>query len=247
MKGNLNGVLPTAVGSLRWLVMGDRDLYWPPVGPPEWLNPDEAGIWQALRSDKRRHDWLLGRRTAKQLVMDLIFEGSGRQLSLEDIVILPHEDGWPIVTIPTLGDDAPVISLSISHSRDRALCAAVEDKDRPLGVDIEFIEPRSVAFVEEYYTQLEQRFLSAAPVEQLDVLTNAIWSGKEAALKAIRRGLAEDTRIVSCLPHPQMDTPTEWLPMRIEGNKERIERRMPDLSGRWRRIDSFVLTLVYAS
>lgn len=201
-------------------------------------------FWKALKTDKRRHDWQLGRRAAKQLIANFAGENSGRPLSLDQITILPHADGWPIVTLPP-ETNVPAITLSISHSQDAAFCAVVESAECPLGADIEVNEARSAGFAEEYFTQMETRFLAAAPPEQRGTLTNAIWSGKEAALKAIRRGLAEDTRIVSCLPHPAMTGAPEWLPMRIVWNDERVERPMPLLSGRWRFMDQFVMTLVY--
>jgi 4'-phosphopantetheinyl transferase len=206
------------------------------------LHADEVATWQALKTGKRRGDWLLGRRTAKRLVADLVFERTGRRLPYDQIAILPHADGWPMVAFPNLSD-LPAITLSISHSHSWAFCAAVAAANRPLGADIERVEPRSSGFAEEYFTTREREYLATAAPEQLIVLTTAIWSGKEAALKAIRRGLAEDTRIVSCLPHPPMSTPTGWLPLRIEWNPDRIERPLPDLLGCWRLNANFAMTL----
>ena len=74
---------------------------------------------------------------------------------------------------------------------------------------------------------------------------NAIWSGKEAALKAIRRGLAEDTRLVSCLPHPALDESARWWLLRFVWHEERADRNLPRLTGRWRRHGDFVLTLAF--
>ena len=248
MLDPLSGVLDTVGGPLNWLVQHDDMPPQPGLGsPPAWLSVYEVKLWRALKTDKRRRDWALGRRAAKQLLVELIFDRSGRRLAPDQIAILPHADGWPMVSIPTLGDSSPAVTLSISHSHERAFCAVIEGPDRPLGADIERIERRSSAFAEEYFTPLEQQFLVAAAEDQSDVLINAIWSGKEAALKAIRRGLAEDTRLVSCLPHPTMAVDPEWLPMRVVWNEDRITRPMPDLSGRWRMMGSFVLTLVYAS
>lgn len=170
----------------------------------------------------------------------------GQEIALDAITILPHADGWPIVTLPH-HDNLPPLALSLSHSRDRAFCAAVWGADRFVGADIEFIEPRPTAFPDEYFTPIEQQFLAAAPPEQRTALINAIWSGKEAALKAIRRGLAEDTRLVSCLPHPQMAGATEWLPMRITWDNRRHDGPMPSLAGLWRAHDNFVMTLAFAS
>jgi 4'-phosphopantetheinyl transferase len=246
MTNELGGVLATPLGFARWLALHQDGIPAADASPPNWLQADEVVTWQALKTDKRRGDWLLGRWTAKQLVAELVAERTGQQLSPDQIAILPHADGWPMVALPTF-DGMPVITLSISHSRPWGFCAAVEGENRPLGADIERNEPRSPGFVEEYFTPLEWEYLTAAPPEQLVALTNAIWSGKEAALKAIRRGLAEDTRIVSCLPHPRMGTLTEWLPSRMAWNLDWIERPLPGLTGYWRLNDGYVMTLAVAA
>jgi len=244
----LFGVIPTATGPLRWLTQHGNSLSQSADDSlPSWLSREEAQYWRTLKADKRRRDWAHGRRTAKQLLADLVLDRTGRRLTNDEITILPHTDGWPVVTMPVLGDGAPAITLSISHSHERTFCGLMEGHDRALGADVERIEPRSAAFAKEYFTPLEQRFLAAAPQDQIDALTNAIWSGKEAALKAIRRGLAEDTRIVSCLPHPHMGTAAEWLPLRIVWDEERAGRPLPELAGRWRAMDGFVLTLAFGA
>lgn len=248
MFSQLAGVFHTPAGPVRWLALCDDTSSQAFDGSaPAWLSAGETKFWRSLKVDKRRRDWALGRRTAKQLLTELVLDRLGRRLAYSEITILPHADGWPLPDMSALGDSAPAVTLSISHSHERAFCAVVEERDQLLGADIERVESRSAAFVQEYFTPLEQQFLATVPSEQVDTLINAIWSGKEAALKAIRRGLAEDTRLVSCLPHPAMSTGAEWLPMRVAWNEERIERPMPDLSGRWRPVDSFVLTLAHAS
>ena len=244
ISNKLDGTFATAFGPLHWLRLQAFPL--PILDPPDFLSPEETEYWTALKSDKRRHDWLLGRRAAKQLVADIIQRRTTRSIPLAQITILPHADGWPIVTLGSMVDP-PALTLSISHTRQTAFCAAVERADQPLGADTEVVEPRSAAFAEEYFTHLENRFLAAAPPEQRQRLVNAIWSGKEAALKAIRRGLAEDTRLVSCVPHPMMTDGPEWLPMRIIWTEERLTRPLPLLSGRWRSDGEVVMTLAFAT
>ena len=85
--------------------------------------------------------------------------------------------------------------------------------------------------------------MATAPEAQQPTLANAIWSGKEAALKAIRRGLAEDTRLVTCLPAEQEET-DGWRPLYYRW--EAVERGLPALTGRWREGDGFVMTLAVA-
>ena len=235
------GVLSTADGPLHWLILSPYTV----DGSPDdaavvWLTADELIHWRGLRTAKRRGDWLLGRRAAKRLIAGVMEQETGRQLSPTLITILPHADGWPIVTLP---DGYPLLTLSISHSQERSFCAVMIGSDQRLGADVEAIVPRSQAFIEDYYTPLERDFLVAAPPDQRDALVNAIWSGKEAALKAIRRGLAEDTRIVSCMPHPSLDEADTWWPLRIIWNEERANQQLPQLTGRWQRHGDFVLTL----
>ena len=204
-----------------------------------FLAPAETAAYAALRAPKRRRDWLLGRRVAKRLIQDALAE-RGHHLPLDEIVILSHPDGWPQVTLPALGPDAPSLTLSISHARDRAFCAVTFGADVPLGADLEAVEPRSSGFVADYFTSDERDFVAVAPEEERPVLVNAIWSAKEAALKAIRRGLAEDTRLVTCLP-TLVKSEDGWHP--IGHRWEATGRNLPVLAGVWREADGYVMTL----
>jgi 4'-phosphopantetheinyl transferase len=202
------------------------------------LAPPEAAYLATLRAPKRRHDWLLGRRVAKRLI-HTVLAPLGSAPPLHEIIILPHPDGWPQVSLPT-PMNVPPLTLSISHSRDRAFCVLVWGDNQPLGCDIEAIEPRSPGFVADYFTADERALMAAAPAEQHPTLANAIWSGKEAALKAIRRGLAEDTRLVTCLP-TRDEIADGWRPLHFRW--EAAGRALPALVGRWRELEGFVLTV----
>jgi 4'-phosphopantetheinyl transferase len=196
-----------------------------------------------FKVEKRRREWLLGRETAKQVLAGLVEARIGHRPALDEIAVIAHADGWPMAHLPPLDGQVFLATLSISHAGGRAFCAAVAGEQQLLGADLEQIAPRAPGFAEAYFTDLEQRFLAVVPAPQREQLINTIWSGKEAALKAIRRGLAEDTRIVSCLPHPPMTTPTGWLPMRIAWEAERTGPPLPPLVGRWRPYEGFVVTL----
>lgn len=239
------GIIPLPQGTLHWIFWHNNQTV-STAKSADWLTSEETSYWHSLKTDKRRADWLLGRRAAKQLVTRLVRVGNERDFAPNEISILPHADGWPVVTFPH-HHDPPVITLSISHSHNRAFCAATLGANQVLGADIEYIEPRSAAFPDEYFTTLEQQFLSAAPAGQYTILSNAIWSAKESVFKAIRRGLAEDTRLVSCLPHPLMAGSPEWLPLRIVWSGERSDRPLPELKGWWRVMDGMVATLAFAA
>jgi len=230
---------------LGLLTHADASVYWLCEGAPDsadtgLLSPAETAAYSALRADKRRRDWLLGRRVAKRLVQASVAARTDQTLPLYDITILSHADGWPQVALPAAAGPLTLsISLSISHSHDRAFCALTW-ADQPLGCDLEFIEPRSAGFVADYFTAGERALIAAAPEAQHAVLANAIWSGKEAALKAIRRGLAEDTRLVTCLPENAAGA-GGWRTLRYRW--ETPARALPPLMGWWRVLDGFVMTL----
>ena len=228
------GQFKTTTASIHWLCessVGNIDA--------AFLHPDEAAAYAALRTPKRRHDWLLGRLTAKRLIRHALAERFGYDLPPQAIVILSHPDGWPQVSFPTLSDPPP-LTLTISHTGERAFCAVAFGANVPLGADIETVETRSPGFIADYFTADERDLVAVAPEDRRTVIANAVWSGKEAALKAIRRGLAEDTRLVTCLPSIHMDD-DGWWPLRYRW--EVSKRDLPPLSGRWRELDGFVMSL----
>ncbi len=224
----------------------------PPVG---LLSGVETAVFNALITEKRRRDWLLGRWTAKQLIQAVVKQEKGEEIALQDFSILAGTDG-----APEINSQLPMVSgqwsISISHARDVAFCALVQRPSWPLGVDIEWIEPRSKRFVADYFTAAEQEMIAQADLDKrsldkhsldkqsLDkqsLLVTAVWSAKEAALKAIHQGLKVDTRCVSCLPHLQT-IDDEWQSIAVQWDTKRI-RNAPALQGWWRPYQNFVLTM----
>lgn len=224
---------------IHWLMeaaTADPDLAQgqPPRG---LLSAAEQTRFAALKSDKRKRDWLLGRWTAKRLVQTVL-AGRGVRASAVDVVIDNQESGEPYLAQP-----AQPLSLSISHAHGHAVCALVEQADCRLGVDLELVEPRSAEFVASYCTPVEQAALAAAPPQLHPLLATAVWSAKEAALKALGKGLTVSTHAVTC--HVQASTPPqEWTPFAVELNTELLGTPAPDLNGWWRSIAPFVLTIV---
>ncbi len=199
-----------------------------------WLSPAESRTHSALRIEKRRRDWLLGRWTAKRAVAALRQLHRLASVDMQAIEILAAPDGAPQLLVR---GDAPPWALSISHSSNRALCALVAAEVR-LGCDIERIEPRSPAFVGDYFTASERRLVAAAKPDAPPLLANLIWSAKESALKARRTGLRADTRSVEVLLD-SIDAPSEhWRPLRV------VETRSgEEFAGWWRVLMGFVQTL----
>lgn len=220
---------------IRWLVQstdacpGLREA----LAPVDLLSPEEALQFSTLKTTKRAHDWLLGRWTARRLLHWLYPDRA------EDWSVLTSIGGAPVITLPN-GRPESAINLSISHSKEYALCALVESNEWMIGADLEYVEPRSGDFVVDYFTSTEIARIIRAPLASRPILINAMWSAKEAALKALRVGLTVDTRSVSCLITAPSVPPQTWLPFELQWHAGPALR----LTGWWRTMNDFVLTLV---
>ncbi len=144
-----------------------------------WLGDAERVVLSGLRYERRREDWRLGRFTAKTAV------GMWLGVAPEEVTILAADDGAPEAFID--GEAVPV-SLSLSH-RDGTALAVVFGSDTCVGCDLELIEPRSDAFVREWFDENERQALDQASRATRPLLANVIWSAKEAATKVLREGL----------------------------------------------------------
>jgi len=157
--------------------------------PPGFLGQAERQTLDRLRFAKRRREWLLGRWAAKRLLRTAF--PACRGVPLAAIEIDNDPDGAPFATLK--GQRIPVC-LSISHRDERAFCAL--SADGRVGADIERIEPRVPVFVRDYFTPVEVAQVADCSPERRDLAISAIWSAKEAVLKALRHGLRVDTRRV---------------------------------------------------
>jgi 4'-phosphopantetheinyl transferase len=177
-----------AVQQLYWWMQQEADV------PEEndWLSPRESSRLASLRIPKRRNDWRLGRWTAKQAVAFCHHLPDHRQ-SLSEIEIFANESGAPQAFIHK---QPAARTISLSHRGGAALCC-ISDSESPLGCDLELVEPRSNAFIADYFTGAEQKLIAATLGQRQSELLAVLWSAKESALKAMRIGLRLDTRDVS--------------------------------------------------
>jgi 4'-phosphopantetheinyl transferase len=191
----------TLLTKVYWFEQTRADL------PPnhDWLGLSEVASLNALRIPKRRADWLLGRWTAKRAV-SICLNIPGGSKALAGIEIRPAASGAPEVFL----DSQPAaVNISLSHSNGTALCA-VAPPGTELGCDLEIIEPRSDAFIADYFTSDEQALIARTPATDRLRLLALLWSAKESALKALREGLRLDTRSVTVslpesAPPPPLD------------------------------------------
>ena len=133
--------------NIFWLQQAERDV---PVDD-QWLTPDELNRLRGLGFPQRRRDWRLGRWTAKCAVASYL-EWPSRHDTFTDIEVRTAPSGAPEVLIQ--GTPGPVV-ISLSHRVGVAICA-VAPTGAVLGCDLEKIEPRSQAFISDYFTAEEQ-------------------------------------------------------------------------------------------
>jgi len=153
----------------------------------DWLHPNEAARLESMRFPRRRHDWRLGRWTAKQALAHCW----RLPVSPQSVEIRSAPGGAPEVWVSGKPED---VAISISHRAGRALCA-VAPAGTALGCDLEWVEPHGEAFLADYFTEEEQHFARRA--DDRTGIETLLWSAKESALKALRQGLRLDTRCLS--------------------------------------------------
>jgi len=199
-----------------------------------WLTPSEAERLQGFPYAKRREEARLGRWTAKRAVARALRLEEDTAI-LRDLVIRNASDGAPEVFFD--GRRAPM-SISMTDRADWAVCTVIGG-DRPIGCDLELVEPRSSAFVADYFTSEERADIEAAPHDH-DLLANLIWSAKESALKVLRTGLRRDTRSVDVkIMSEELDG--GWRSLYVTTEEDSV------FTGWWCRFGEFVFTYVSAT
>lgn len=204
----------------------------------EFLSDSEFLKLSTLRFPKRRDEWLLARWAAKSLAQSL---SSYRHYPLNEIEIHNTPEGVPYIL--QSGGAASPDYLTISHSDRFALCAISQDPAIHIGIDLENIEPRTDAFVEDYFTLMEQKLVEFSPLEIRQTVINLIWSTKESMLKALGVGLHWDLRKVEVRQIDGILTfdvnPYGWQKMQI-GDPQCGGRQW---AGWWQCRNGFILTL----
>jgi 4'-phosphopantetheinyl transferase len=196
---------------IYWLEQTEADV---PVDN-QWLSPEEEICLHSMRFPKRRTDWRLGRWTAKRALAACL-ELPTDAHSLANLEIHAAPSGAPEVFL----DGAPAhVAISLSHRAGTALCT-VGSGATNFGCDLEKIEPRSNAFIADYFTANEQVLIWHASPQDRSLLLALLWSAKESALKALRVGLRLDTRSLHVSPGDVWSDavahdPGAWVPMQV--------------------------------
>jgi 4'-phosphopantetheinyl transferase len=214
-----------------WLAHGEHEV---PSGTG-WLTAREQQGLAGLRFTKRRVEFITRRWTAKRAVA-LVLGRDTTPAALAGVEIRHHPGGAPWVAVD--GQSA-AINVSISDRAGWAVClvGAPGGSGGPLGIDLELVEPRSDAFVGDFFTASEAAGVRRLPAgEARDEAANLIWSAKESALKVLKLGLRADTRDVE-VDAGQERRADGWAPLAVTG------RDGSAFAGWWRRDGVFLLTL----
>lgn len=202
-----------------------------------WHDPALAARLGSMRYTKRRDEAELGRWTAKQALARFLTVDPGDLAALRAIAVRNAPDGAPEAFA---GGEPARVRIAMTDRADWAVCAVMAGDD-DIGCDLELVEPRSAAFVRDYFTAREQALVAAFP--DRNVAANLVWSAKESALKVLRTGLRRDTRTVEVtLSHDSPPLGTGWQPLvvrDIDGGAE--------FPGYWVRYGDFVLTIATRS
>ena len=198
-----------------------------------WLSDGELLRLDSFRIPKRRAEWRLGRWTAKCAVA--AFQELPLHASLlTRMEIRPAATGAPEVFVTGMPTPA---AISLSHRAGKAICMVAEPGVK-LGCDLELIEPRSQAFVTDYFTSEEQQQIERAPAAERSRLLALLWSGKESALKALQEGLRLDTRCVTVTREDNASDLHGWSRLRVLYTGGYAVR------GWWRHADGVLRTVV---
>ncbi|MGA3053676.1 MAG: 4'-phosphopantetheinyl transferase superfamily protein [Candidatus Korobacteraceae bacterium] len=174
-----------------WLEQAEADL----PSQNDWLSASERLRLDGMRFAKRHADWRLGRWTAKRALAAYLHLPSHSR-DLAGIEIRSAPSGAPEVFI---ANQPAGVAISLSHRAGVAACA-VTLSGAELGCDLEIVEPRSDAFLADYFVTEEQALIERTSAAERSRLLALLWSGKESALKALRAGLRLDTRSVTVRP-----------------------------------------------
>ena len=200
-----------------------------------WMEPALRKRLSTMRFTKRRDEAQLGRWTAKTTIAHALSRPLDAA-SLEGIRIVNAPDGAPEVTVDGRAAD---MVIGMTDRADWAVCTVLEGRDR-VGCDLELVEPRSKAFMADYFTAAEQRWCADTGPDW-NLAANLVWSAKESALKVLRTGLRRDTRTVEVAAGDIAGAPSgAWHPLAVR------TREGDTFPGWWVRHGEFVLTAVAA-
>ena len=135
----------------------------------KWLSARECGHYRSFRSEKRTHQYAMGRIAAKNAIMELLGLKYPKEIDISNV-----EAGYPIVKNA---------KISITHSNNCAAAIAFLSESS-FGIDIEQINATKMQALS--YISLENE-----PIEQKPEQLTIAWCMKESLSKALLCGFRE--------------------------------------------------------
>jgi 4'-phosphopantetheinyl transferase len=215
--------------NVYWLEQTEADV----PAENDWLSTNEAACLNGMRFAKRRADWRLGRWTAKR-ALSVCLDMPAHPQIFKKMDIRPAASGAPEVFF---ANQPAVVTISLSH-RDGTAACAVAMSGVDMGCDLEIVEPRSEAFIADYFTVEEQALVMRASVADRPRLLALLWSAKESALKALHEGLRLDTRSVIVTPYAAPFDLNGWSPLQVRYTGGQV------FGGWWQSADNILRTVV---
>jgi acyl transferase domain-containing protein/phosphopantetheinyl transferase len=199
------------------------------------LNRRERQIWQSMQgTEKRRIDWLLGRAAGKDAVRLFLKQRHGLNLCAADIAIENDEYGKPVVAGAWAEELPQVPCLSLAHSDEVAVAIAGEAVDGGgIGIDVERVRQLDESFLQVACSADERRLLSSLGESSVIEWTVRLWCAKEAAGKALGRGIAGSPKSILA---KELDPYMETISLELSGE---LLQQFPLLSGK--RIKAYTL------
>jgi 4'-phosphopantetheinyl transferase len=192
--------------NVYWLEQTEADV----PAENDWLSANEAACLKGMRFAKRRGDWRLGRWTAKRALSAFLDIPAHPEI-FKKMDIRSAPSGAPEVFF---ANQPATVAISLSHRAGIAACA-VAMSGAEMGCDLEMVEPRSDAFVADYFTNEEQALVARTSPADRPRLLALLWSAKESALKALHEGLRLDTRCVIVSPFDESYDLNGWSSLRV--------------------------------
>ena len=155
--------------------------------PSRFLTGREMEHFRSLSVNRRRIEWLAGRLNLKLLLSKFM----GRGCDFQSFEILPGAAGHPVASLRHGGlMQIPIRNgLSLSHREGATASAVSADPDVEVGIDVELMEARDRAMLDDYFQPSEAYLLDALPGRLASCGIALGWSIKESVLKAMGTGL----------------------------------------------------------
>jgi len=156
--------------------------------PLRFLTGREMEHFRSLCVNRRRIEWLAGRLNLKLLLSKFI----GRGYDFQSFEILPGAGGHPVASLRHGGlMQIPIRNgLSLSHREGATASAVSAEPGTAIGIDVELMETRDRAMLDDYFLPAEADILDALPGDLALCGIALGWSIKESVLKAMGTGLS---------------------------------------------------------